>query len=192
MKIFVFLIFALVAGFVNPTEAMVEEEVQFVQAAYTSLSQLDTSLNEIPPQTIFTILNLFDYDIFFDKIVQDIRDKLHSAEFEDIKTTFRSLFAKHIAKKGVRFSDKRLDHIRFVLTKKDPGESVVTLKGKTGQTDVAIEFMIKKEGNFWKIKDISVNGANLSRQYRGQFNRIFRQEGFTGLISRMEKKMASL
>jgi len=62
------------------------------------------------------------------------------------------------------------------------------LKIKKGDFKLVITAI--RSGNEYKIVDYEVEGALLSRNYRGHFNYIIRKYGKSGLFGRLEKKLS--
>ncbi len=79
---------------------------------------------------------------------------------------------------GVRFQilgvERHTDHV------------VVKLQGHDAQHAVAIDLTFTPT---CKLYDLAVQDALLSRQYRGQFNRVLRQEGFAGLMAKLRNSI---
>ena len=55
-----------------------------------------------------------------------------------------------------------------------------------------VQFILTFDEKIWRLVDIAVEGALLSRQYRGSFNKIFRDKGYDGLLYYLERKMNEL
>ena len=47
------------------------------------------------------------------------------------------------------------------------------------------------DGQEWKVFDIFTDDVSLVRNYKRQFRRVIKDEGWDGLIDRMEKKLAA-
>jgi phospholipid transport system substrate-binding protein len=61
---------------------------------------------------------------------------------------------------------------------------------KSGRTpEVAIDYTLTRSGGSWKVFDITTDGVSLVTNYRSQFNRIIRQDGFDTLLHRMRKRL---
>ena len=43
----------------------------------------------------------------------------------------------------------------------------------------------------WKVFDIFTDDVSLVKNYKRQFRRVIKEEGWNGLIERMEKKLAA-
>ncbi|MCB1214277.1 MAG: ABC transporter substrate-binding protein [Deltaproteobacteria bacterium] len=57
---------------------------------------------------------------------------------------------------------------------------------------IEINYFLKNGSNGWKIYDLEVDGAALVSNYANQFDKIIKQNGFSGLVARMEKKLKEL
>lgn len=60
---------------------------------------------------------------------------------------------------------------------------------KKRQPPVEIDYSMHPEGNQWRVWDISTDGVSLVKNYKRQFRRVIKDEGWKGLIDRMEKKL---
>ncbi|QQR88736.1 MAG: ABC transporter substrate-binding protein [Myxococcales bacterium] len=62
-------------------------------------------------------------------------------------------------------------------------------KVKKRAPELTIEYSLHPEGDAWKVYDVTTDGVSLVRNYRSQFGRIIRKEGWDDLISRMKKRL---
>ncbi len=60
---------------------------------------------------------------------------------------------------------------------------------KKRQPPVEIDYSMRPDGNQWRVWDISTDGVSLVKNYKRQFRRVIQNEGWEGLINRMEKKL---
>ncbi len=60
---------------------------------------------------------------------------------------------------------------------------------KKRQPPVAIDYSMSPAGNEWKVFDIFTDEVSLVKNYKRQFRRVINDEGWDGLIDRMEKKL---
>lgn len=188
-----FCILMVFGGLLISSRAMGASDIQFVEKAANKLFTLRSDNNGIVSQeSVDMVMGLFDFDRFFQRISQDIRQEMSPDEFKKLKEVFKKLFVENMAKKGLKLSDKQLQSMRYRAGAKTALESNVILHGKWDNREVEIQFTLASVAGSWKLVDLSVEGALLSRQYRSQFNRVFRKEGFDGLIGKIEKKKASL
>jgi phospholipid transport system substrate-binding protein len=56
---------------------------------------------------------------------------------------------------------------------------------------VNIDYEMSKLGDAWRVHDIVTEGSSLVNNYRNQFNRIIRKEGYPALYDRMQKKLGT-
>jgi len=57
--------------------------------------------------------------------------------------------------------------------------------------EVAIDYQMRQVGRRWVVVDVVTDGASLVGNYRSQFSRIIRRDGFDGLVRRMRERLAS-
>ncbi len=77
------------------------------------------------------------------------------------------------------FMDENLDgEYAFVKTK------IVTKRN----TQIPIDYRLKKENGQWYAYDVIIEGVSLVNNYRTQFNNIIRQNSYEALIKRMKSK----
>ncbi len=55
--------------------------------------------------------------------------------------------------------------------------------------EVSIEYHMKRVGNRWMVEDVVTDGVSMVRNYRNQFNRIIRRDGWSGLVERMRSRV---
>jgi phospholipid transport system substrate-binding protein len=55
--------------------------------------------------------------------------------------------------------------------------------------EVSIEYHMKRQGNRWIVEDVVTDGVSMVRNYRSQFDRIIRRDGWDGLMDRMRSRV---
>ena len=60
---------------------------------------------------------------------------------------------------------------------------------KKRQPAITIDYSMSPAGDEWKVFDIFTDEVSLVKNYKRQFRRVIREEGWSGLIGRMEKKL---
>jgi phospholipid transport system substrate-binding protein len=60
---------------------------------------------------------------------------------------------------------------------------------KKRQPPVTIDYSMSPAGEEWKVFDIFTDDVSLVKNYKRQFRRVIADEGWNGLIDRMEKKL---
>jgi phospholipid transport system substrate-binding protein len=90
--------------------------------------------------------------------------------------------------KNYTYQDERVEYV---------GEEV---KGSRGQVDtlvisnkeIPVSYRVRLKGNEWLVYDVIVEEVSLVSNYRSSYNEIIRQEGFDGLLKRLEQKIIEL
>jgi phospholipid transport system substrate-binding protein len=60
---------------------------------------------------------------------------------------------------------------------------------KKRQPPITIDYSMSPAGKEWKVFDIFTDEVSLVKNYKRQFRRVIKDEGWSGLIGRMEKKL---
>jgi len=68
-------------------------------------------------------------------------------------------------------------------------KSLARSVAKKRQPPVAIDYSMSPAGKKWKVFDIFTDDVSLVKNYKRQFRRVIRDEGWDGLLDRMEKKL---
>ena len=77
----------------------------------------------------------------------------------------------------------------------EPVESGIKVKSsarsikKKRQPPITIDYSMSPAGDEWRVFDILTDDVSLVKNYRRQFRRVINDEGWDGLIERMEKKL---
>jgi phospholipid transport system substrate-binding protein len=57
--------------------------------------------------------------------------------------------------------------------------------------EVSIDYTLSGSAGSWKVFDVITDGVSLVENYRSQFNRIIRRDGWSSLIDRMRKSLST-
>ena len=60
---------------------------------------------------------------------------------------------------------------------------------KKRQPPITIDYSMSPASDEWKVFDILTDDVSLVKNYKRQFRRVIKEEGWDGLIARMEKKL---
>ena len=107
---------------------------------------------------------------------------------------FVSLLRQLVERQYQRNMESTLQYkVKWVGT--EPIETGVKVKSsaksvkKKRQPPVTIDYSMSPAGDEWKVFDILTDEVSLVKNYKRQFRRVIRDEGWSGLIGRMEKKL---
>lgn len=56
-----------------------------------------------------------------------------------------------------------------------------------GAEPTGLSFSLRREGDVWKIDDVAVDNVSTLENYRTQFQRIMRGQGFDGLMTQIQQ-----
>lgn len=107
---------------------------------------------------------------------------------------FVSLLRQLVERQYQRNMESTLDYeVTWVGTEPIEGgvkvKSSARSRSKKRQPPVTIDYNMSQTGNHWKAFDIFTDDVSLVKNYKRQFRRVIADEGWDGLIERMEKKL---
>ena len=107
---------------------------------------------------------------------------------------FVSLLRQLVERQYQRNMESTLAYkVKWVGT--EPIETGVKVKSsarsvkKKRQPPITIDYSMSPAGKEWKVFDIFTDEVSLVKNYKRQFRRVIKEEGWSGLIGRMEKKL---
>ena len=117
-------------------------------------------------------------------------DKRSKEELDKFVGLLRAL----VERQYQRNMESTLDYkVKWVGT--EPIDEGVTVKSsarsvkKKRQPPITIDYSMSPAGDEWKVFDIFTDDVSLVKNYKRQFRRVIKEEGWDGLIARMEKKL---
>jgi len=88
-----------------------------------------------------------------------------------------------------QYSDQKIN-IRDERRRGD--KAVVKTVIVTRNVDIPIDYKMRRDGDDWRIYDVQIEGVSLVRNYRDSYRTIAKNEGLSGLLKRMDDKIAEL
>lgn len=177
-----------------PALAGEDSAESFMKARQTELSSIVRSGASSNPKRLEAAFDtVLDYDALAQGALRDhwaTRSEAERKEFQDV--------LKRLVQRAYR---KNLDRtvtyeVSFEGTEKEPGDAVLVrtvAHSKTNQREepVSIDYVLRKVDGTWRVQDIVTEGSSLVGNYRQQFNRIIKKDGFPELIKKMKNKLGS-
>lgn len=183
----------LAAGLLAAFPVYAEDALVFTKAAYESMAAIDPSSPEGVAGAVSRFRENFDFDGFYARVTPDIAAKMTPEENEKLKAVFDELFFTNFLKKTGSIAARKLAGPVYAVRESNPQYSVVKASGKFQGTDATLAFFVHPAASgAWKLIDLEVDSVLLSRNYRGSFNRVFREKGFSGLVERLEARLKAL
>jgi len=82
------------------------------------------------------------------------------------------------------------EKVLYVDEKTQGDYALVTVKIITQQqTDIQVQYRLKRKGSEWLVYDISIEGVSLVNNYRKQFSSILAQSSYKDLVDRLRAKV---
>ena len=112
------------------------------------------------------------------------------------KAEFRDVLKKLVRRTYERNLRKTLGYDVTYVREEGAGEGVfaVTTKAQSKSSKhedpIEIVFKMHNKNGAWKIRDIVTEGSSLVGNYRSQFTRIIKKNGFATLMSKLKDKLA--
>src|SRR3990167_1276681 len=163
--------------------ALAEDPLNFAKSAYGNLATHDGAAQTYQQEALTRFKAQFDFDTFAHRAMQDIEPKLDTVQIEKLKQTFSALFFGKFAAKSGGFSARKLQSPIFTQLNSGLGETLVKITGlsRGEHMSITLHVVTETDGTF-HVCDLDFDSATLSRNYRGAFNRMFREHGFDGLM----------
>ncbi|MEM7139041.1 MAG: ABC transporter substrate-binding protein [Myxococcota bacterium] len=113
------------------------------------------------------------------------------------RAEFVSLLRQLVERQYQRNMESTLKYkVSWVGTEPVDADSVIVKSSarsvqKKRQPAITIDYTMSPVKNEWRVWDIATDGVSLVKNYRRQFRRVIKEEGWNGLIARMERRLNS-
>jgi phospholipid transport system substrate-binding protein len=138
----------------------------------------------------FSLLDTFlDFDRLTSDAIAPHKASLSEEQLQHYKQSFRELI------RLVAYPDSGAFLKRAKITVSPPklngATASVTMDAKVPAEDIEtkVAFTWSKNGETWRVTDVSFDGASLVKDYQNQFGRIIGKEKATGFMALLEKRL---
>lgn len=134
---------------------------------------------------------LLDYSAFAQGSLEEDWQKLNDKERAEFQSLLKTLIQRSYTKNLRNTLDYNI--VFKGETKAKKGELVQTVaKHKTDprKESISIGYLVHQSGGSWRVYDIITEGESLVSNYKSQFRRVIKKDGFSGLLERMRTKVA--
>ena len=91
-----------------------------------------------------------------------------------------------------RYNDQKVEVDKATPSSYSPDEATVNTRiVKPGSPSIAVNYVMEKKDDGWKVFDLYIEGASLIESYRGTFAEQVQQSGIDGLIKFLADKNQS-
>ena len=144
-------------------------------------------------QKIKKIVNGFlDYEELAKRSLGDEWGKLTPAQRNEFVQVFRDLIERNYVKQLRSNVDYQIDYKdEQVADSEATVHSVVKAQRKGRSAETTVDYKLSnKGGDRWAVYDVITDDVSLLRNYRSEFGRIIKRDGFPALLAKMKKKLA--
>lgn len=187
------------AALILPRIASADETAKaFLEQRHTAVSRILRSSGTDAPipaakETELDALlgSLLDYDELSKRALRDHWDELSVAH----RTEFVDLLRKLVQRSYRRNMQSTLDfHITYGDETVTRDEALVHTLARSKKNrrapEVSIDYALAKRGSEWRVFDVVTDGVSMVGNYRSQFNRIIRKEGWDALLPKMRARLS--
>jgi phospholipid transport system substrate-binding protein len=119
-------------------------------------------------------------------------------EFVPLFTTFiEDVYLSQIESYSVQKINERINStkIQFIKQNSEGPDYAEVLSSVTLQdrpNPIAVNYEMRRDGNEWKIYDITIDAISVIANYRNQFNRVLNNDGYDKLKDLMQQKIQGM
>lgn len=137
---------------------------------------------------------VFDRMLDYDKLAQESLGKHWDERTPEERKEFQALLTKLVQRAYRQNLRKTLDYdVSFKGTDAAKDGSLVQTVARhrtdPRQEPVSVDYVLHKVQGQWRVYDIVTEGSSLVSNYRSQFNRIIKKQGFPAVLEKMKKKV---
>lgn len=134
---------------------------------------------------------LFDIRDLAQRALVDHWNRLGPAERDEIAF----LLQKLVERSYVKSLRSRLTYLVEYKGEQAQGDAVVVKTVVSSEKNgrpvvIRVDYLLRKDGQAFRVFDVVTDDVSMLKNYRSQFNRIIAKEGASGLLAKMRKKMA--
>jgi len=192
-KFYVIGLIAVALAFCTP--AMADDGAQsFMKERQTELVTLIHKGSS--PDNQKKIESTFDAILDYDALAQGSLETQWADRTDAERKEFQDTLKKLVQRAYRKNLDRTASYdVSFDGESKQAESTLVktTAKSRTNAREepISIDYLVHRAGASWRIQDIITEGSSLVKNYRQQFTRIIKKDGFPELLRRMKAKLAS-
>lgn len=112
---------------------------------------------------------------------------------DEEKKQFTALFSQLIESSYVgRIEAYTNEKVEYPGEKVKGKKAVVETLILTSSADIPVNYKLYQKGDQWLVYDVIIEGISLISNYRSSYQEIMKDEGFDGLLNRMQAKIDEL
>ena len=134
--------------------------------------------------------DVLDYDVLARESLKGYWDERKPEERAEFQETLKKLVRAAYKKSLKRIANYEVSYLGE--SKAELGQMVRTnAKSKTNAREepISLDYVVHEVSGKWRIVDVVTEGSSLLNNYRNQFRRIIKKDGFPELLRRMKTKL---
>jgi len=80
------------------------------------------------------------------------------------------------------------EQVEYVKERRKGDFAEVQTKVISKKLEVPLDYRLLKHSSSWRVYDVVIDGVSLVKNFRGQFSRIIKAKGFSGLLDKLRSK----
>ncbi|HWI41643.1 MAG TPA: ABC transporter substrate-binding protein [Verrucomicrobiae bacterium] len=133
--------------------------------------------------------DIFDYREMARRSLASSWSTLSPAQQKEFTDLFATLLENSYADKIESYNNEKIVYGRESV---EGNYAEVKSKVVTSKDEFALDYRLHRSGSGWMVYDVVIEGVSLVSNYRSQFSKIMRSEGYPGLVSRLKSKAGGL
>ncbi|HET9954693.1 MAG TPA: ABC transporter substrate-binding protein [Polyangiaceae bacterium] len=174
-----------------PASALASPAQDFVKAKQTELTELVKKSKSAEDKKLEGAFDaVLDYETLAHDTLREFWEERTPSERAEFQEALKKLVRNAYRKNLKRIGDFEVEYKGE--SNADSGQLVRTVaknRSNAREEPVSIDYIVREVGGKWKITDIVTEGSSMVGNYRNQFRRIIKKQGFPELIKRMKTKL---
>lgn len=178
-------------GIAGASSAGAQDFIQARQNKVTDLLRKPASAAR--DKQIASVLDgMLDYDRLARESLAQHWSSLDEAQQKDFTELLKQLVQRNYERNIKNIQGYKVEY----LGENASGNSAVVVRTRAAsktnvrEQPIEIDYRLEQSGDDWRVFDIVTEGSSLVNNYRGQFNRIIRKDGYDALVKRLQDRLA--
>jgi len=135
------------------------------------------------------VLPRFDFELMSRFVLARHWRSASEAQRERFTEAFRQLLVRTYARALAEYSGE--EEVRIPAQRIDTSRDRVTVKTEIvqpGGPPIPVDYTLLRQGDAWRVFDVTIEGVSLVQNYRSQFDGVVRRESMDALIEQLASR----
>lgn len=162
----------------------------FLKSINKQIQPLLTNADKNNSKIVGLVNKMLDFEALCKESLGKHWDEHSPAEQAEFSNTLKALIEQNVISR-LKKTDNNLLTYKDEKIKGQTAKVVTTVKDGEGPraAEIEIVYEMAKKGNTWIVVDIVTDGMSLVSNYRSQFNKMIKQDGWDNMIQKMKDKL---